>query len=155
MAHLFHHADQHRHAQVFKRSAVAVAALLNPQILQPPLVAQLLGPEQVASPFVGGHDIVIENIRTDEFLFPPDAGPVRPKSAHEAAVEYVFPFLRRRHSQRLDIVDDFEQIVAFRALINYFVERMISRTAVDAAKHSSILGRTRGFQWKCHIRVLE
>jgi len=30
MAHLFDHADQHRHAQIFKGAAVTVSALLNP-----------------------------------------------------------------------------------------------------------------------------
>jgi len=52
-------------------------------------------------------------------------------------------------------VDDFEQVLAFWALINDLVERIFAGAAIDAPEHGAIPGCGIGIpQWKHHGFIL-
>ncbi len=115
---LVDHADEHRHAEIFERAGVAVAAELDPQVVEADLLAVAIGPEQVGAALVHRHDAVIGHLRHHPFALAPNAGAVRPRVLAVALVEQPHPRRTTAVAQRFDVVHDLEQTVALRAAVD-------------------------------------
>ena len=85
--HLFDHRDQHGHAEVFKRSGVRVAALLNPEIFEVKLLAVTIGPEEIGIALEGRDNILVVDERNHPFLLRPYARAVRVVVLAQAIIE--------------------------------------------------------------------
>jgi hypothetical protein len=129
---LAHHADEHRHAQILERAAVAVAAQLHPQIAQPDLLAVALRPEQVGAALVHRDDQVVVHAGHDPFALAPDSGAVGPARALVALVEQRAPLVAGLGPQRLDVVLDLEQAPAGGAAVDGKGDGPVPITTGDA-----------------------
>ena len=106
--HLFDHANQDGHAQVFEAAGVAVAAKLDPEIRHADLFTQSFGPEEVGVAFIHADDIFIAQGGHDPFAQSPDATAIRPAGGADAAVDQIFPFVGALLLQRRQFVVDFQ-----------------------------------------------
>ena len=86
-----HDADEHRHAEVLERTRVAVAAELDPEVVDADLLAVALGPEQVRAALVHRDDDVVGQLGHDPLALAPDARAVRPGGSLVAIVEELHP----------------------------------------------------------------
>src|SRR5574338_191058 len=85
--HRLHLRDEHRHAEVLEGPGVRVAALLDPEVLEPDLAAEALGPEQVRVALVHRDDVLAGDRGEHPFLLAPDARAVRPRGLVRAVLE--------------------------------------------------------------------
>src|SRR4029453_4611910 len=101
---------------------MAVAALLDPEITQAELTAEALGPEEVRPSLIHGDNVFRFDGRANPFHFAQKGAAQRIARPHIARVEEVLPLLRRTATQRLHIVDHFQERAAFFASIHNFVQ---------------------------------
>ena len=166
---LAHDADQHGHAQVFERAAVAVAAQLDPQVIDADFAPVALGPEEIGAAFVHRDDHVVGQLRHDPLALAPHARAVRPLVVPVAVVEQLHPGGTAAVLQGLDVVDDLQQAVALGAAVDRASDRPRPFAAIETAefrgvRHGGTIAASaplaRSF-WlppnrhkKCHISVL-
>jgi len=137
--HLLDLRDEHRHAEVLERTAVRVAAELDPQVVHAHDLPEAFGPEQIRAAFVKRDDVVILDLGQNPFLLAPDARTVGPLVALVAVLEKFHPSLGVAPGERLEIVPHLQQRVAARAVIDDGIERIrCSALRVDALKPGSI-----------------
>src|SRR5215510_15478706 len=101
---------------------MAVAALLHPEIAQSELTAETLGPEEVRPSLIHRDNVYRFDGRANPLHLAPDSAAIRIARPHIARVEKVLPLLRRAVTQRLHIVDHFQERAAFFASIDNFVQ---------------------------------
>ena len=85
---------------------MAVTTLFNPQVVQAELITEPFCPEQIGATLIHRNDVIIINVRTDEFLFAPDPAAVGILRAHVAVFKEGFPVSRRALFQCVYIVPD-------------------------------------------------
>ena len=140
--HLLDLRHQHGHAEVLERSAVGVAAELEPEVVHADELAEPLGPEEVGSAFVERDDVVVGDLRQDPFLFAPDARAIGPLGGLVTVLEELHPRLGAAVGEGLHVVLYFQQRIAGLAAINDLVERiLLIALFIDTLKPGSIWHR--------------
>ena len=136
--HLFHHAHQHRHAQVFEAASVAVAAQLYPQVIQPDAAPKAIRPKKVGVALVHADNIFVAQLRRHPLLHAPHAAAVWPARGGCAAVQQLAPFRRRGQAQCIQIMLHFQQSAAVRAQVQNRVDRVAATAPVKTVQIGAI-----------------
>ncbi len=130
--HLLDHRDQHRHAQVFERTGVAVAAQLDPQVFHTDLLPQPLGPKAVGVSLVHGDHVLVGHLGADPFFLAPHPAAIGPFVGADALVEELYPGSGATGLQGLDVVLHVQQPTALLAAVDDVVDRIALIAATNA-----------------------
>jgi hypothetical protein len=136
--HLLDDRDQHGHAEVLERPGVRVAALLDPQVLDPAHAPVAFRPQEVGAALVGGHDVLVGQEGDHPLLLAPHPGAVGEVVAPVALVEELHPRRRRAPAQRVHVVHHVEQVAARRAAVDDLEQAEARGTAVDAFEPGAV-----------------
>ena len=129
--------------------------MLDPEVRYSEFCAQAFGPKEVAVALEHGGDVFVADFRTDPLLFSPHSRSVRPLRVGQTSVEERLPLLRGAPAQRLQVMGDFEESIAFRAPIQHLKEVVLLAGAafgalkVGAIAHEVPLPPPRGRHRDC------
>src|SRR5262249_61062291 len=127
--------------EVFKRSRVRVAALLDPQVFDVKLLAVAIGPEEIGVSFKGRNDVFVVDERNHPFLLSPDAGTVGIIVLTQALIEELDPGRCGSGFEGFGVVMNFDQMAAGRASVDNFEQAILAWTAPNALKPCVIVHR--------------
>src|SRR5262249_4721827 len=103
---------------VLEGAGVRVAALLDPQVRQPDLASEALGPEQIRAALEHADDVLVGDLGKDHLLPAPDARSVRPLRRVDARVEELLPGVAAGPGEARLVVRDLEQLTALPASVD-------------------------------------
>ena len=137
--HLLDHRHQHGHPEVLERPRVGVAALLDPQVLDPEHLPVAIGPQEVRPALVGRDDALVVDEGDHPLLLAPHPGTVREHVPAVAVVEELHPGRGRPAAERLGVVDHVQEVVARRAAVDDLEQTVPAGAAVDAFEPGAVL----------------
>src|SRR5262249_32295988 len=124
--------------EILEGSRVGVAALLDPEILDPEHLAVAVGPQEVRPALVGRDDALVVDEGDDPLLLAPHAGAVREHVPAIAVVEQLHPGRRRAPPQGLEVVDHVEEVVAGGTAVDDLEQAVPPGATVDALEPSAV-----------------
>jgi hypothetical protein len=113
---------------------VAVAAVLDPHVVEPDALAVAFRPEEVGAAFGRGHDVFVAQHRLHPLLLAPHPTTVGPVPGHPTLVKELAPCGAAAVLQSLHVVLDFEELSALRTGVDHLVEGVASFATGDATK---------------------
>ena len=137
--HLLDDRDQHGHPEVLEGPGVGVAALLDPEVLDPEHLAVAVRPQEVRASLVGRDDALVVEEGDHPLLLPPHAGPVGEQVPPVAVVEELHPGRGRPAPEGLEIVDHVEEVVARGTAVDDLQQAVAAGAAVDALEPGAVL----------------